>query len=290
MTFPYALAFAVGTPLTFVALFFAAQRALAPPGDARGRPGEAVHGAPPRAARAVLEAGYVFGVLAVSAAVVAGCVHGVDLGADLAWTAAFGGSAIALLFVTARLGARVIVRRRLDEELERGNIAVAIAVGAHYAATAILLARCLYGDDLSTLGVSIAFFAVAQATLHALLLLFRALTAYDDYEEIVGGNVAAALSYAGVAVSLALIVGHAADGTFAGWGASLVAYGRALLFAVALYPVRQIVVQAVVLRGGVALRRGRLDVGIGRERDVGLGALEASAYLATAFFVSRIAG
>jgi hypothetical protein len=122
------------------------------------------------------------------------------------------------------------------------------------------------------------------------LLLFRALTVYDDFEEIVGGNVAAALSYAGITVALALIVGCAAEGSFVSWNVSLRAYGKALLFALALYPVRQLVVQGALLRGGLALRKGRLDEGVGREKDVGLGALEAASYLATAFFVGRLGG
>jgi uncharacterized membrane protein YjfL (UPF0719 family) len=276
----YEFAFAAGTPLILVLLFLGAQRFVSPIGDVS-------HNHP---ARAILQASYVFGVLSVAAAVVAGCVHGRDLRADVVWTAAFGGMAVLLLVVTARLGTQVLLRRRLKGEIERGNVAAAIGAGAHYVATAILLARCLYGDDLHTLGVSIAFFAVAQGTLHLFLLLFRALTSYDDFEEIASGNIAAALSYGGIAIALAMIIGRVADGVFTSWRESLEAYGLALLYALALYPVRQIIVQAVVLRGGLALRKGRLDEGIGREKDVGLGALEAAAYLATAFFVSRLGG
>jgi uncharacterized membrane protein YjfL (UPF0719 family) len=281
MLSPYELAFAAGTPLVLVVVFLAVQRAIAPMGDVG-------HHHP---ARAVLQASYVFGVLSVSAAVVAGCVHGRDLATDLVWAGAFGASAVVLLVVTARLGTQVLLRRRTKDEITRGNVAAAIGAGSHYVATSILLARCLYGDDLHTLGVSIVFFAIAQGTLHLFLVLFRALTSYDDFEEIASGNVAAALSYGGITVALAMIVGRAAEGTFTGWKESLEAYGAALLYALALYPVRQVLVQALVLRSGLSFRgKGRLDDGIGREKDVGLGALEAAAYLATAFFVSRLGG
>ena len=276
----YELGFAAGTPLVLLVLFLAAQRAIAPLGDLG-------HNHP---ARAVLQASHLFGVFSVAAAVVAGCVHGESLAQDLLWTAVFGGSAVVLLVVTARLGVQALLRSRLKEEIGRGNVAAAVAAGAHYVSTAILLARCLYGDDLHTLGVSIAFFAIAQATLHVFLILFRALTVYDDFEEVAGGNVAAAFSYAGITIALALIIGSAAEGTFVGWTDSLKGYAKALLFALALYPVRQIVVQGALLRGGLALRKGRLDEGIGRERDVGLGALEAASYLATAYFVTRLGG
>jgi uncharacterized membrane protein YjfL (UPF0719 family) len=276
----YEIGFAVGTPLALLLLFLAVQRVVAPLGDLG-------HNHP---ARAIVQAAYLFGVFSVAAAVVTGCVRGERLGADLVWTATFGGTAILLLVAAAGLGARTLLGARGKKEIEAGNVAAAIGAGSHYVASAILLARCLYGADLATLGVSIAFFAIAQTTLHVFLLLFRALTVYDDFEEIAGGNVAAALSYAGITVALALIVGRAAEGTFVDWSVSLRAYGKALLFALALYPVRQIVVQAALLRGGFALRKGRLDEGVGREKDVGLGALEAASYLATAFFVSRLGG
>lgn len=276
----YEIGFAVGTPLALLVLFLAVQRMVAPLGDL-------AHNHP---AQALVQGSFLFGVFSVAGAVVAGSVRGDSLTGDLVWTAAFGASAVVLLVVGSRLSVQAVLRGRAKEEIARGNVAAAIGAGAHHVATAILLSRCLYGRDAHTLAVSIAFFAIALGTLHVFLLLFRALTVYDDFEEIVGGNVAAALSYAGVTVALALIIGHAADGTFEAWAISLRAYGKAILFALALYPVRQIVVQGALLGGKLALRRGRLDDGVGRERDVGLGALEAASYLATALFVSRLGG
>src|SRR5512140_94054 len=139
----YELGFAVGTPLTLLLLFLVAQRALAPLGDVG-------HNHP---ARAVVQASFLFGVFSVAAAVVAGCVRGESLKADLAWTAAFGGSAIVLLVVSARLSVQTLLRSRAKQEIAKGNVAAALAAGGHYVATAILLSRCLYGADLGTLGV-----------------------------------------------------------------------------------------------------------------------------------------
>ena len=80
---------------------------------------------------------------------------------------------------------------------------------------------------VSTLGISVVFFVIAQATLHLFLVLFRWMTLYAEDEEIIGENVAAALSYAGAMLAIAIIVGHAAEGDFEGWSASLQAYGLA---------------------------------------------------------------
>ena len=93
---------------------------------------------------------------------------------------------------------------------------------------------------------------------------------------------AAGMSYAGATIALAIIIGHAADGTFLGWGASLKAYGIALLLSVLLWPVRQLIVQTIVVGGRITLWKGRLDEGIGRERNIGLAAIEAVTYLAIA--------
>ena len=49
--------------------------------------------------------------------------------------------------------------------------------------------------------------AIAQATLHLFVILFRSLTAYSDDQEIMGQNVAAALSYAGATLATHLFNG-----------------------------------------------------------------------------------
>ena len=72
------------------------------------------------------------------------------------------------------------------------------------------------------------------------------------------------------------------------WSTSLLLYGEALLLSVAFWPVRQLVVQGLLVGGGLHLRGGALDEGISRGRNVGLGALEAAAYIATALLVTRL--
>jgi len=240
-------------------------------------------------ARAIVRAGFVCGAAFIVASAVRGCVHGVDWRADLLWTAVFGGSAIALLAAAGSLGVRVLLRSRLPGEIARGNLAAGVAAGAHFVATGLIIARCLYGDDIGTLGVSVVFFVLAQATLHLFVVLFRFLTLYAEDEEILGENVAAAVSYAGAMVAIAMIVGHAAEGTFAGWAASLRAYVAALASALVLYPVRQLVVQTLMLHQPFALRGGGLDRLVAQERNVGVSAVEAVSYLAAAVLLTEVA-
>lgn len=241
------------------------------------------------AARGIVRAGFVCGAAFVVASAIRGCVHGVDLRADVLWTSVFGVSALVCLGAAGSLGTRLLLRSRLPGEIARGNVAAGVAAGAHFAATGLVIARCLYGDDVATLGVSVVFFLIAQGTLHLLVILFRTLTLYAEDEEIMGENVAAALSYAGAMLAIAIIVGHAAEGTFEGWGASLRAYFVALASALVLYPTRQFVVQTLMLRQPFALRGGALDRLVAQDRNVGVSAVEALSYVAAALLLTGIA-
>ena len=240
------------------------------------------------AARGIVRAGFVCGAAFVVVSAIDGCVHGEDWRADVLWTAVFGISALLCLAGAGALGVRWLLHARLPVEIARGNVAAGVAAGAHYAATGLVIARCLYGDDVATLGISVAFFVIAQATLHLLMILFRTLTRYADDEEILGENVAAAVSYAGAMLAIAIIVGHAAEGTFEGWGSSLRAYFVALASSLVLYPTRQLVVQTLLLRQPFALRGGALDRLIAQDRDVGTSAVEAVSYIAAALLLTGI--
>ena len=240
------------------------------------------------AARGILRAGFIAGAAFVVTSAIRGCVHGEDWKADLLWTVVFGGSALIVLAGAGFLGVRMLLKSRLPAEIGRGNVAAGVAGGAHLAATGIIIGSCFYGDDVMTLGVSVSFFLIAQLTLHALVLLFRTLTLYADDEEVMGENVAAAVSYAGAMLALAVLVGHAAEGEFAGWSVSLRAYGVALASALVLYPVRQLVVQTLILRQPFSLRGGALDRLVAQQRNVGVSAVEAVSYLSTAVLLAGI--
>jgi uncharacterized membrane protein YjfL (UPF0719 family) len=278
----YQAGFAVVTTVVLLVLFQIGQRLLGPEHTIRKSVEK------DNTARSILQVGHVLGIFLISTSVVTGCVVGDSVATDALWVAAFGGASVVLLAITGSVGVRMLMASRLPAELERGNVAAGLAAASHYAATGYVIARNINGTNLATLGISLIFFVIAQITLHLVVTLFRALTTYDDSEEILGENLAAALSYAGLTMGVGILVGHATEGTFAGWGSSLKGYGLALLLTLVLYPVRQFLVQTVLLGAPPTLRAGRLDEGVGRERNVGMGALEAVAYVATALLISRI--
>lgn len=246
-------------------------------------------GAKENTARRLVGVGQLVAVFLVAASSVKNALRGEALGEDLLWVAAFTAAGLALLLVSGEIGVRILLRSRLQAEIERGNTAAGVAAGAHYLATGVITAHAVAGDDLHSLGLSLAFFGIAQATLHLFVVLFRTLTVYDDAEQIQGENLAAALSYAGITIAISVIVASAVDGdTFDGWVPALQDYGTNLLFVLALYPVRQLLVQWLLLGARPTLRGGRLDQAIAVERDHGMAALEAGTYLATALAVTRM--
>jgi uncharacterized membrane protein YjfL (UPF0719 family) len=132
------------------------------------------------------------------------------------------------------------------------------------------------------------FVGLGAASLIGFQMLHRKLTRYADDEEIRGDNAAAALGNAGLGIALAIIIGHAAEGSYAGWAASLGRYGLALLLAVALYPVRQLLVGWVILGLPISLRGHTLDQEIAEKRNTAVGAVEGLTYVATALLVTGL--
>lgn len=276
----YALAFAAGTTLFLLSLWRVGQRLLASGGslteDLRGD----------NAARPLLQVGQVLGVFLVAASVVKNCLAGEAWTTDLVRAGGFGVLGLSMVAASGEIGTRLLLRSRLRREVARGNVAAGVAGGAHFIATGVVSAHAIAGDKLRDAGLSVLFFVVAIATLWAFVGLFRALTTYDDAEQIQGENLAAALSYAGSSVAIGIIVGAALDGDFVSLATSLQGFAVVALLAFCLYPVRQVLVQTVLLGARPSLRGGALDRGVGIDRNAGVAALEAATYVATALAVA----
>jgi uncharacterized membrane protein YjfL (UPF0719 family) len=204
------------------------------------------------------------------------------------WAATFAVCGSLLMIVGAALADRIFLRG-LRAQGRSGNLAAAVVGAGHAVAFGILVSACFSGRGWQALILSTAFFLLGACTLLAFQALFRWRTRYADDQEVLGHNIAAALSFVGVTVALSIIVGHAAQGEFTGWSSSLLAYGRALLLALALYPVRQLVVRRWLLRLPPHQTGNELDRAIAQHRDLRVAAVEALAYMAVALWATGIA-
>lgn len=277
--------FAAGTAIALLALFHLAQRVLSP-GHTLLKDGRTTN-----PAYLLVQSGHLLAALLLVPGIVREALtHHEELADQALWAGAFAFVGVTLIQVVGALGVRLLLKRSLGAELERGNVAAGLAAGANYVAIGILAAPAIAGSDAQGLGLAVAFFALAVATLTLVVGLFRALTTYDDAEQILGDNLAAAVSYAGVSVATALILARAlkGEGDFEGWGPALEGYGWVAASALALYPVRQLVVQGLVLGRRPTLRGGSLDDAIGVERSAGLAVLEGVAYLAAAIVIVEL--
>ncbi|HET9956998.1 MAG TPA: DUF350 domain-containing protein [Polyangiaceae bacterium] len=282
MPLAYVMGFGLATIVMLLVVLRVGQRLFSPAHTV------ARHLAEDNVAQRLLSVGQVLSVFLVAGSAVKNCLEGESLLHDLLWVATFALAGLLLVLLTGRAGINLLLRSRLAHEVERGNAASGLAAGAHYVATGIITSRALAGHSLRELALSLGFFVLAQVTLHVFILLFRALTTYDDAEQIQGENLAAALSYSGVTIAIALVIARALEGDFAGLAVSLKGYAAVLAFLFALYPVRQLLVQGVLLGAPISMRGGRLDQAIAGERNEGMGALEAATYLATALVVTRL--
>jgi uncharacterized membrane protein YjfL (UPF0719 family) len=200
-----------------------------------------------------------------------------------AWLAATGHllAGIASLVMGYLVVSLAYPRRHLAREAHI-NPAAALQASAHLLGAAVIATVSWGGADGTSLVVSGVFCVLGWISLAAVCAIHRAITRYADHEEIAHGNVASALASAGLHLAVALVVGHAIQGQFNGWASSLAGFGRALVWVVALYPLRQIVLARFILRMSPA----EMDAAVSTQHDTWLGAAEGIFYVLSAICLS----
>lgn len=238
-------------------------------------------------AAAIALAGFILGVMQVIIPVFSGPAH--SFWNDLANVAAYGLIGIVVLTVSGVIftGYCKATGTDLKGQIAQGNVAAGITAAGAYLAVSGLTSGILTGDGGALLP-TIVFWAAGLVAMIVLTHLFRMLTAYDDAALIGQGNIAAALGFAGLMVAVGMMVGYSVAGTFTGYAEGFISFGRFLLLTLLFYPVRQIIVQMLLLGGGFSLYNGRLDHEIAEDHNVGAGVLEAVGYIATALLITRI--
>lgn len=227
-------------------------------------------------------AGYLFGVLWTITVLLG--APGRGWWQDILDVVIYGGLGIVLLTGVALGSCRFFLGLHVREQLEAHNVAAAIVVAGVYVATSLTYSGALDGEG-GGFGVLLLFFILGQLVLLGITYVFRWLTGYDDVQEIADGNIAAALALAGLLIAVGIVVGQAASGAFVGLLGSLGDFLLAIIVIVAFYPVRQLVVQGLILGGRFSWRGILLDSEIAQDKNVAAGLLEATTYLSTALFL-----
>jgi uncharacterized membrane protein YjfL (UPF0719 family) len=236
-------------------------------------------------AMGIAMAGYLFGVFWTVTALLANLSY--ELLPDLLSVLLYGGIGIVLLTAVALGTCRVFLGMSLQEQLAARNVAAAIVVAGVYIATSLTYSGTLSGEG-GGFWILLLFFLLGQLALLGITYAFRWLTSYDDVQEIAAGNVAAALALTGVLIAVGLIVRWAVAGQYIGFFRSIGSFLLALLLALVLYPVRQVIVQWLLLGGTMHWRSSLLDSEIARDKNVAAGFMEATAYVTAALFLTSI--
>lgn len=182
---------------------------------------------------------------------------------------------------------RLFLGMGAQQQLDQHNVAAAIVIAALYIATSLTYSGALNGEG-GGLVILLVFFVLGQLALIGISYVFRCLTSYDDLQEIAAGNIAAALAMAGLLIGVGLMVSHAVSGAYHGFGPALGSFIIEILLVIAFYPVRQVVVQWIVLGGPLHWRATLLDEEIAHDKNIAAGLLEATAYITTALFLTNV--
>jgi uncharacterized membrane protein YjfL (UPF0719 family) len=237
---------------------------------------------------AVCLSGFMLGVVNVVMPVLGGSSH--SFWVDIRGVTLYGLGAIVAMTLTRYVFGMYSRWTGMDliGQVKEGNVAAGMILAAEYLAASYLVGGALTGDESGDLTPTIVFWLAGVVALIVITHLFRQLTEYDDVQEIKKGNAAAAAGYAGLLIANGMMVGHAVSGEFTGYASGFRGFGLMLLVILIFYPVRQFVVQTVLLGGRFSLRGGRIDHEIAEDQNIGAGLLEGVAYVATAMIVTHI--
>lgn len=231
-------------------------------------------------------AGYLFGVIWTVTILLS--APGDGLWQDVFEVALYGVVGIVLLTVVSILTCRLFLGMHVRDQLEAHNVSAAIVVAGVYVATSLTYSGALASDGGGFLFMLL-FFVLGQLALLGITYVFRWLTGYDDVHEIASGNIAAGLALSGLLIAMGIIVGHTASGSFTSQVDSIIHFVLGLLVVLIFYPVRQLVVQGLILGGSLSLRAILLDQEIAQDRNAAAGLLEAVSYVSTALFIVFVA-
>lgn len=263
--------------IVFAFLLRLAQRLLQKPGAADND------------ARRLYFAGQLIGLLWMTTSIVRGVVSDdSDFGTDVLWSFVFAGAGFVLYLLGGQLGVRLLLGRHLGDEIESGNSAAALAGAAHHVATGILVGVACTGTDLFGLSLASLFFGLGLIAQQLVSIAFRALTTYDDAEQVAGENMAAAISWSGTAVAAAIVVARAIEGDAETFSDALIGFAEVAAIALVLLPVRQILVGGLLFGRMPRLRGGPLDDAVGLHHDSATAVLDAAVAIGAAVALARL--
>ncbi len=229
-------------------------------------------------ALAVSTAGYLFGITIALGGVLAGPSAGWQ--ADLQGIGLYGVMTIAMMLVASWLCEKVLLPsfNNTKEVVEDQNLGTGfVEAGVHIANGLILLA---IQQGSGPWWVGVAFWALAQAALLIVGLLYERATPHSIHDELERDNAAVGLAFAGVLVGMGNIISLAMAGDFTGWRDGLITFGADVAFGLVILMIIKRLTD-LVLAPGVSLAAQQTH----ETPRIGAGLLEAFGYVGGSMLV-----
>lgn len=229
-------------------------------------------------ALAVSTAGYLFGITLALGGVLVGPSAGWQ--ADLQGIGLYGVMTIAMMLVASWLCEKVLLPsfNNTKEVVEDQNLGTGfVEAGVHIANGLILLA---IQQGSGPWWVGVAFWALAQAALLIVGLLYERATPHSIHDELERDNAAVGLAFAGVLVGMSNIISLAVAGDFTGWRDGLITFGADVAFGLVILMIIKRLTD-LVLAPGVSLAAQQTH----EKPRIGAGLLEAFGYVGGSMLV-----
>ncbi len=229
-------------------------------------------------ALAVSTAGYLFGITIALGGVLVGPSAGWQ--ADLQGIGLYGVMTIAMMLVASWLCEKVLLPsfNNTKEVVEDQNLGTGfVEAGVHIANGLILLA---IQQGSGPWWVGVAFWALAQAALLIVGLLYERATPHSIHDELERDNAAVGLAFAGVLVGMGNIISLAVAGDFTGWRDGLITFGAEVAFGLVILMIIKRLTD-LVLAPGVSLAAQQTH----ETPRIGAGLLEAFGYVGGSMLV-----
>ena len=229
-------------------------------------------------ALAVSTAGYLFGITIALGGVLAGPSAGWQ--ADLQGIGLYGVMTIAMMLVASWLCEKVLLPsfNNTKEVVEDQNLGTGfVEAGVHIANGLILLA---IQQGSGPWWVGVAFWALAQAALLIVGLLYERATPHSIHDELERDNASVGLAFAGVLVGMGNIISLAVAGDFTGWRDGLITFGADVAFGLVILMIIKRLTD-LVLAPGVSLAAQQTH----ESPRIGDGLLEAFGYVGGSMLV-----
>ncbi len=191
---------------------------------------------------------------------------------------------MALQLVAQVLTDKIILRRFNDvkQVFGRQNTSVACVKAAIAIATGQMVAAAT-GGSVHLLGQALIWFVVGQAALVLLSVFYQWITPYDIQKELEGKNLAAGFGFSGMVIAGGIVVSRAVSGgETTAWGTELLSVGTFVL-AIALI--------ALIMRtlfDWIVLPKVSLNREIAEHQNIGVGLIEAAAFILPAMYIVNV--